>query len=104
MGLAIFETYSQSTEGTRYAPFIVTISQYQCFDKLKAWVKENGFEQLQIRQDFHEIFAVKDEFEYTFTVTCVDENSLVNVSVFGQRGKTRKLLIQTLDALVKYFS
>ena len=104
MGLAIFETYSQSTEGTRYSPFIVTISPYQCFDKLKTWVKENGFENLQIRQDFSEIFAVKEEFEYTFTVTAVEEKALVNVSVFGQRGKTRKRLIETLDALIKYFS
>ena len=104
MGLAIFETYSQSTEGTRYAPFIVTISQYQCFDKMKKWVNENGFQELQIRQEFHEIFAIKDKFEYTFTVTSVDENSLVNVSVYGKRGKTRNLLIETLDALVKYFS
>ena len=104
MGLGLFETYSQSTEGTRYAPFIVTISQYQCFDKLKKWVNENGFTELQIRQDFSEIFAKKDEFEYTFIVTDVEEKALVNVSVYGQCGKTRKRLIETLDALIKYFS
>lgn len=104
MGLAIFETYSQSTEGTRYSPFIVTISQYQCFDKLKSWVRENGFENLQIRQDFSEIFAEKEGFEYTFIVTAVEEKALVNVSVYGKRGKTRKLLIETLDKLIKYFS
>ena len=104
MGLGLFETYSQSTEGTRYAPFIVTISQHLCFDKLKTWVKENGFTELQIRQDFSEIFAIKENFEYTFIVTSAEEKALVNVSVYGQRGKTRKRLIETLDALIKYFS
>lgn len=104
MGLALFETYSQSKEGTRYAPFIVTISQYQCFEKLKSWINRHNFSNLDVRNDFFEIFAVKDEFEYTFTVTSVNENALVNVSVFGKRGKTRRKLIETLDELIKYFS
>ena len=104
MGLAIFEDYSQSTEGTNYAPFLVSISQYQCYEKLLKWVKENSFIDIEPNSDYGEIFAKQGEFEITFIVTSEEDKALVNVSVYGPRGKTRKKLKEILNALVKYYS
>ena len=104
MALAIFEDYSQTIEGTNHAPFIVDISSIQCYDKLLKWVKENHFEDIQPMKDYLEIFAKKEGFEYTFRVDDEKGNALVNASVYGKRGRTRKKLIQLLAELVKYFS
>lgn len=104
MGLAIFEDYSQSKEGTNYAPFIVNISQVLCYDKILKWVKDNNFNKIIPYKDFFEIFYEDDGFEITISIENHKDNALVNVSVFGKRGKTRKKLISVLNELVKVFN
>ena len=61
MGLAIFEKYSQTKEGTDYAPFIVGAPIAMCFDLVSKWVKENKYEEVEENKDYWEIFGKKDE-------------------------------------------
>lgn len=102
MGLAIFENYSQTTEGTNYAPFIVHTPVSKCFEILTKWVKENGYEQVEENKDYWEIFGVKDEFEITIRVDKEEQGSLVNISVFGKTGKTRKRLKEIISQIIDY--
>lgn len=103
MGLAIFENYSHTKEGTNYAPFIVHTSQVSCFDLVVKWVKENAFEAVEVNRDYFEVFGKKDNFEVTIEVTSEEQGALVNISVFGQKGKTRKKLKEIISMLISYF-
>ena len=103
MGLAIFENYSQSTEGTNYAPLLVSASQMRTFDVVCQWVKKVECERLEINKDFFEIFYKQDKYEITISVTSEGDDSLVNASVLGPRGKTRKKLISLLQEIMHYF-
>ena len=103
MGLAIFENYSETKEGTNHAPFIVSMSQMQCFDYIKKWISQNNFSDIKPNKDYFEFFFKDQEFEITITINNEQENSLVNASVYGPTGKTRKKLREILDSLVKYF-
>ncbi len=104
MGLAIFEDYSQSTEGTNYAPFIVEMSHNQCFDRVLYFLKENNYQEIDAHYEYNEIYAKDGDFEITFTISKEDQHSLVNASVYGPKGKTRKKLKEILKNLISYFT
>ena len=103
MGLAIFENYSETIEGTNHAPFIVDIPRAQCFETIKKWVQSKNFEQVDINNIYFEIFYIQEEFEFTILIGNDGENALVNASVFGKTGKTRKKLNQLLKELIDLF-
>ena len=103
MGLAIFENYSITKEGTNHAPFIVSMSQMQCFDHIKKWISSQNFIEVKPNSDYFEFFFVDAEFEITITISNEQDNSLVNVFVYGPTGKTRKKLKETLNNLINYF-
>lgn len=102
MGLAIFEKYSQTKEGTGCSPFLIGASTIRCFDLISQWVKESGFVDIEENKDFWEIYGVKDGFEITITISQEDQNSLINISVFGKMGKTRKKLKEIISQLINY--
>ena len=102
MGLAIFEKYSQTKEGTDYAPFIVGAPIAMCFDLISKWVKENKYEEVEENKDYWEIFGKKDEFEVTIIINQEEHGSLVNISVYGKTGKTRKKLKEIISSLISY--
>ena len=102
MGLAIFENYSQTKEGTNYAPFIVHTLVPKCFDLVNQWMKENNYTDIQPNKDYWEIFGKKDEFEITITISNEEQGSLVNISVFGKTGKTRKKLKEIIKSLIEF--
>ena len=102
MSLAIFETYSQTEEGKKHAPFIVDISQVRCFDKILSWLKKENAQDL-LANDYFEVFYKQDGFEITITVSDYEGQGLVNISVFGKRGKTRKKLLSLLKDLMDLF-
>lgn len=103
MGLAIFENYLQSKEGTKYAPLLVSASQMRTFDIVCQWVKNIKTEQLEINKDFFEIFYKQDKYEITISVTSEGDDSLINASVLGPRGKTRKRLVDLLQEIMRCF-
>lgn len=102
MGLAIFEKYSQTKEGTNYAPFIVSAPLIKCLDLTLKWVKENNYQEIEANKDYWEIFCTKDEFEITITLSQEDQGCLFNISVFGKTGKTRKKLREIISQLISY--
>ena len=102
MGLALFEKYSQTKEGTDYAPFIVNAPLLRCFEVISKWVKENDYKDIEENKDYWEIYGVKDEFEITITVSQEEKGSLVNISVYGKTGKTRKKLKEIISQLISY--
>ena len=103
MGLTIFEKYTQSTEGTKYAPLLVSASQMRTFDIVCQWVKKIECEELDINKDFFEIFYKQDKYEITISITSEGDDSLVNASVLGPRGKSRKKLIDLLQEIMRCF-
>ena len=103
MGLAIFENYSVTKEGTNHAPFIVSMSQMQCFDHIKRWISTQSFTNVKPSSDYFEFFFADGEFEITITINNEQDNSLVNVFVYGPTGKTRKKLKEILNKLIEYF-
>ena len=103
MGLAIFENYSQSTEGTKYAPLLVSATQMRTFDIVCQWVKGIKTDELEINKDFFEIFYREGEYEITVSITSEGDDSLINASVLGPRGKTRKKLINLLQEIMHSF-
>ena len=103
MSLAIFENYSQTIEGKKYAPFIVDVSQVRCFDRILKWLKNQNTQDL-LTNDYYEVFYKQDDFEITVTVSYFEGKGLVNASVFGPRGKTRKKLLLLLSDLMKLFA
>ena len=102
MGLAIFENYSQTKEGTNYSPLIVHTSQVHCFDLMCKWINNNSFSNVEINKDFFEIYAEADGFEITISVGEEEHNALLNVSVYGKTGKTRKKLKEYLSKITDY--
>lgn len=102
MGLAIFENYSQSKEGTDHSPFIVHTTQVNCLDVISKWVKESGFTNIEINRDYFEIYGEKDGFEMTIIITSEEQGALVNMSVLGKTGKTRKKLKEYLSQLIAF--
>lgn len=103
MSLAIFENYSQTIEGKKYAPFIVDVSQVRCFDRILKWLKNQNTQDL-LTNDYYEVFYKQDDFEITITVSDYEGKGLVNASVYGPRGKTRKKLLSLLNDLMKLFA
>ena len=103
MGLAIFERYSQSKEGTNYAPLLISASQMRTFDIISQWVKKNNYQESQINKDYFEIFFKDQEFEITIIITTEGDDSLVNATVLGPMGKTRKKLKGLLQDLILCF-
>jgi hypothetical protein len=97
-----FETFSQSKEGTDYAPFLVSAPQGVTFEKIRKWSETKNFKEVKPNKDFFEFFIVDGEFEITIAVTVESNKSLVNMSVYGKRGKTRKKLKEHLSALITY--
>ena len=103
MGLAIFDKYSQSKEGTKYAPLLVSASQMRTFDIVCQWAKKLDCEQLEINKDFFEIFYKQDKYEITISVTSEGDDSLISASVLGPMGKSRKKLTDLLQEIMHCF-
>ncbi len=103
MALAIFETYSQSEEGTDHAPLLVSASQMRTFDIVCQSIKKLDVQDLEINKDFFEIFYKEGVFEITISVASEGDNALINASVLGPRGKTRKKLKGLLQDLINCF-
>jgi CO dehydrogenase/acetyl-CoA synthase epsilon subunit len=65
---------------------------------LGCWIINNEFEASKVDN----IVKLDGEFEITIAVTAESNKSLVNMSVYGKRGKTRKKLKEHLSALINY--
>ena len=89
-------------EGTDYAPFIIGAPILKCFDLILKWVKEKDYQEIEENKDYWEIFGKIEDFEVTFTISQEEQGSLVNISVYGKTGKTRKKLKEIISQLVTY--
>ena len=103
---SFLEKYSFTQENAKESLSTLRIKASYRFilEKIASFLAENGFEQIQKQEAYHELFAFKDECEYTFSSHASGSVAVVDIFIFSEkRGKTRKALIKTRKAIKELF-
>ena len=88
-----FDTYASTTDPSslkgKLPPIKVNDSPGNVFDSLMKYLKDEGYENLTCREDYYDLFGIKDEFEVSFVVANSENKSLIQISVYSEKKKGR---------------
>ncbi len=86
---------------TRLQPIKLRASSKIVFDQLKTFLKENNFSNISSSPEFHEIYAKKSGFEYTFMVFVETTSTVLSVMIYAEDKLfvKKKYLLEILNDL-----
>lgn len=87
-------------------PILLNISQSKLFFDLLDYLKKNNYQDIKEYEKFYEIYARKEDDEFTFTITSEKEGiSTLNIILYNQfkTGYAYKAIKITIAELTDFF-
>ena len=96
-----FAKYASTSEPSarrkKYPPIQVDQGVYETFLRISSFLRKNGYEEMTEREEYFDIFAKKDGYEYSFVVVADQGKSMVQISVYkDQRFSKSKRLFKDI--------
>ena len=107
-----FDTYASTSEPSskkgKLPPIEISNSPSNVFDSIHCYLKENGYTDIVAREEYYDLFGIKDYFEVSFNIVNNNGKSLLQISVYSEikKGKVKRKLkhiySEMLDRFEKY--
>ena len=107
-----FDTYASTSEPSskkgKLPPIEISNSPSNVFDSIHCYLKENGYTKIVDREEYNDLFGIKDYFEVSFNIVNNNGKSLLQISVYSEikKGKVKRKLkhiySEMLDRFEKY--
>lgn len=107
--MGLFGNYASTSAPSnlkgKLKPIVVVDLQSNVFNKLKTYLEENHFEDIEANEQYYDLYGVQNNFEYSFIVTRVEGRSIIEISVYkdSRRGSERRKLKKIYFELIDLF-
>jgi len=86
--MSLFNEYAStslpsSTRG-KYTPITVTDLQSNVFVKLKKYLEDSHFEDIEVNEAYFDLYGVLNGYEYSFVITRVEGRSIIEINVYKE--------------------
>lgn len=89
----LFDSYASTKDPSatkgKLLPLMVSDSPGNIFDSIKKYLEENGYSEITGREEFYDLFGVKEQYEVSFNIAPFQNKSVVQISVYSEKKKGR---------------
>ena len=104
-----FDTYASTNEPSskkgKLPPLEISDSPVNVFDSIKKYLTEDGYTDIAAREEYYDLFGIKDYYEVSFNIVNNNGKSLLQMSVYSEikKGKVKKRLKQIYEEMLDRF-
>lgn len=105
----LFDTYASTREpGSKKGklPLIdINDSPNNVFASIKRYLQDDEYTAVVIKEDYYDLFGIKDDFEVSFNVINNNGKSLLQISVYSEikKGRVKKRLKLIYEEMLERF-
>ena len=105
----LFDTYASTKDpGAKRGilpPLEISDSPTNVFDTIKRYLEDNQYTNIVAKQDYFDLFGVKDDYEISFNVINNNGKSMLQISVYSEikKGRVKKRLRIIYEEMVELF-
>lgn len=105
----LFDTYVSTSEPSskkgKLTPIEISDSPNNVFDSIYQYLKDNEYSDIVAKEDYYDLFGVKDYFEVSFNIVNNSGKSLLQISVYSEikKGKVKRKLKEIYSEMLDRF-
>ena len=105
----LFDNYASTSEPSskrgKLPPLEISDSPNNVFDSINQYLKENEYTDVVAKEDYFDLFGIKDYFEVSFNVVNNNGKSLLQISVYSdiRKGRVKRRLKQIYSEMLDRF-
>ena len=104
-----FDTYASTSEPSakkgKLLPIEINDSPNNVFDSISQYLKEDGYTDIVLKEEYYDLFGIKDYYEVSFNIVNNSGKSLLQISVYSEikKGKVKRRLKQIYSEMLDRF-
>ena len=104
-----FDTYASTAEPSskrgKLPPIEINDTPFNVFDSINRYLDEKQYHDVVAKEDYLDLFGIKDYFEVSFNIVNNSGKSLLQISVYSEikKGKVKKRLKQIYEEMLDRF-
>ena len=104
-----FDTYASTSEPSskkgKLPPIEISNSPSNVFDSIHCYLKENGYTDIVAKEEYYDLFGIKDYFEVSFNIVNNKRTRLLKIAVYSEikKGKVKRKLKQIYSEMLDRF-
>ena len=105
----LFDNYASTREPSskkgKLLPIEISDSPNNVFDSVCSYLKEEGYTDIVAKEEYYDLFGIKDYFEVSFNVVNNNGKSLLQISVYSdiRKGRVKRRLKQIYSEMLDRF-
>jgi hypothetical protein len=86
-------------------PLTVKLTASTVFKEIKKYLNDSGYEEVVAREDYLDLFGVKNDFEISINIVSSEGKSFISISCYCEKRRftTKKTLINVYNELENLF-